>query len=126
ADLLASNEYLNRFPGTGGYLGWMNHLYHDVLGRPPDDAGAGNYYQGLVQGKYTMHDVAMNVLLSDEGLAKLLAQDYTQLLDRPARAADKAHIGSWVQQMQAGVPEQLVIASIIGGPGQEFFNKVLP
>jgi hypothetical protein len=116
ATLLGSPEYFqNRGGGTN--TGFLTALYTDVLGRPADAGGLAYYNQILAAG-VARTSVALSILLSSEGLQRLVQGFYQQYL---GRAADSGGLAHWVSTLQAGIREEQVVAVIVGS--DEYFQR---
>jgi hypothetical protein len=128
AMILSSPEYFLKHGSTTA--GLMKGIYQDVLGRTAQgDAGAAKDLARLNQGQATAMQIAMEVLLSDEGETDLVLNDYTTILNRAADASSPTElqsIQSRVRALQAGLPEPLLAASFLGDPMQEFYSSVVP
>jgi hypothetical protein len=128
AMFMASPEYLLNHGGTNA--GLVEGIYQDVLGRTAQGDGAAALdVARLDQGLASAMQIATEVLLSNEGETDLVAHDYMVILNRDAGLAvppESQSIQAWVQALQAGLPEPLLTASIIGNPYQEFYNSTLP
>src|SRR5206468_1914228 len=121
---LASPEYFSKRAG-GSNATFVDALYHDALGRSSaGDPGAAAMVAALDNGSATRDQAAFNVLLSDEGTRFTVVGEYVQFLDRQPGATDESHIQSLAQGLRNGIPEGIIVASIIGDQSQEFFNKV--
>jgi hypothetical protein len=124
---LMSDEYqrLNAGPDNTAYV---TAIYRDTFGRGiSGDPGAAAYIQQLNAGTTTRSQVSLDILLSDEYARVQAFNDYRTLLDRePNTSADFTYIEYLVQQMQGGLPEEVMHANIIGDPQQEFYSKTVP
>ncbi len=67
ASLLGSNEYFRRY-GGGTDRGWVDAVYHDVLGRAPEDAGRRYFVDQLAAG-VPREPLASAILVSREATA---------------------------------------------------------
>jgi hypothetical protein len=122
--MVLSPEFTQKYATNSAFV---QGLYLHALGRTAEgDPGAANLVQQLDGGAMTRLQVAQTVLLSGEHETDLVAGWFEQFLDRPVNAVDAAHVQTLAQGLQLGVPETWIVASIIGDPSQEFFNKVLP
>ena len=118
AAIAGSPEYFqNRGGGTNA--GFLNALFQDVLGRPPDPAGFNLFMQDLAQG-VSRTAVAAAMLASTEYQKDLITAFYEQLLDR---SPDSGGLNTWLQKLQSGQTDQQVMAGMIGDAGNEYFNK---
>jgi hypothetical protein len=84
--VLGSGEYLST-RGGGTVHGFLDAVYHDVLGRPIDPAAESFFTAALSSGK-THADVALAVLTSSEARQGLVAALHKQFLHRVATAAE--------------------------------------
>jgi sugar lactone lactonase YvrE len=110
--IVTSPEFLN-IQGGGTYQGFLNALYQDALGRAIDSSGQQSFGNG------TPAATAAAVLSSNEYHTDLVIQDYANLLDRGVDPADQA----WINELNMGIRDEVVIASIISDPGGEYYNK---
>jgi hypothetical protein len=118
AQLAGSAEY---FANRGGSTnqGFLQALYPDVLGRPPDTNGL-NTFLGQLAAGVTRQQVAMQLLTSTE-YRQNLVQGYYQLL--LGRAADPGGLQTFVTQLQQGATDESVIVSLAGST--EYFANVV-
>jgi hypothetical protein len=118
--ITGSDEYLaNAGCSTDA---WLGALYHDVLGRAADGLGQSFAGQLLAAGD-SRAQVAASLLGSDEYRQDLLQQDCQHYLGRPLDDAGRA---AWLGALRQGASDDAVLALILGGPGQEFFNRTAP
>jgi hypothetical protein len=124
---LTSPEYA-QWHGGSDNAGFVEGLYQSCLGRSAaGDVSAASYVQLLNAGMITRTQVAQAVLLSTECETNQVIGWYEDFLGRtPSTAGDLANVRLYAQALQEGIPEAGLIASMLGGPGQEYFNKALP
>jgi hypothetical protein len=104
ASLLGSEEYFqNR--GGGTQDGFLNALYHDLLGRAPT-AGERALFGGA-----SRMQVAAQVLASNE-YRTLLIQSYFQMF--LGRAPTSAELSAFLAMFGAGASDEAVAAAILG------------
>jgi hypothetical protein len=127
ATILASQEYLadHRLPpapGQSPYLGFVQALYQQVLGRAGSPSEWSIWTRALDSGSLTPGQVAMNFLTSQEyetdlvnggpfHYAPMWEGFYPEFL---RRAADPTGLAGWVAALRSGVSDQAVLASILG------------
>jgi hypothetical protein len=120
AAIVGSNEYFQRAGGTNA--GWLEQVYHDLLGRSRD-AGSQGFLNALNQGRPRAAIVAA-IQASGEYESRLVNTTYVALLNRPA-ASGEANLwfGLLSSAPVAGTPsplEQFETAVITSG---EYFQK---
>jgi YD repeat-containing protein len=120
AFFISSPEYFQTRSG-GTNAGFLAALYHDVLGRPVDPAGAG--WGSLLTlpvnpflVRFLRTEVASGVLNSPEAQSDLVKGYYLRFLRRPA---EPTGLNGWVGALQAGMPDQQIIAGFIGSAEYE-------
>jgi hypothetical protein len=129
ADILVSLEYqadhrLAPAPGQSPYLGFVQGLYQQVLGRPGSAAEWASWTTALDSGQLTPVQAALGFLTSREYNADLVNGGplqyaplwegfYPELLHR---AADPTGLAGWVAALQNHVTDQAVLAGILGSP----------
>jgi len=114
AGLLGSMEYfINRGGGTNA--GFVQALYNDVLGRSAGPAEVAYWVNELAT--RSRANVAMGFLVSDEYRLKVIANMYTTYLRRPI---DNDGAQYWLQRMKQGVPQESILAGILGS--LEYYN----
>jgi hypothetical protein len=127
ADILASPEYLasHRLPPSPGqslYLGFVQALYRQILGRPGSSAEWAMWTRALDGGSVTPEQAARAFLTSREyetalvnggpfNSAPMWEGFYPEFLHRPA---DPAGLAAWVAALQNGMSDQTVLAAILG------------
>jgi hypothetical protein len=116
--ILASPEYLQDAGGTNA--GFVAALYHDILHRPADAAGAASWQAGLLAGM-TRDQVADAILHSPEADALTVQEFFQAYLHRPADPQGLATFGGL---LQSGGTSDQVRADILGSP--EYFNESHP
>jgi hypothetical protein len=113
ASFTSSAEYYQQAGGSD--QGWVDALYHDMLGRSPDAAGEANWLQALASGG-SHFNVAFAVATSVEHESIVVAADYQRYLGRNANTAE---VSSWVNQLQHGMSSEEVAAAFVAS--QEFY-----
>jgi hypothetical protein len=105
--MLGSSEY---YFGRGGgtSFGFLNALYHDVLGRPLDNAGT-VFWGGLLAAGMDRAALALQMLQSFDAEAVVVQTYHLNLLHRPADSAGQAF---WVGLLQQGFPDEYVAAAL--------------
>jgi hypothetical protein len=129
ADILASPEYfadhrLTPAPGQSPYLGFVQGLYREVLGRSGSSAEWAPWTTALDSGRLTAEQAALQFLtaleydtdLVDGGpvhYAPMWQGFYSGFLHR---AAEPAGLSGWVGALQGGMSDQAVLAGTLGSP----------
>src|SRR5262249_33482109 len=103
AGFAGSAEYYQRAGGTD--QAWLNALYHDLLGRGADDAGASQWLQGLASG-ISRTSIAYGFATSAERESMMIIHDYQQLLGRTPAAFELA---SWETAFQNGMTDEQIV-----------------
>ncbi len=106
--LVSSAEYFVDQGGTD--LGYVTGLYEDVLNRAPGKSEL-IPWQAAFDAGASRFGVAVGFLTSQEYRTDLVQDDYTTFL---LRAADPLGLTTWVDALNAGYTDQLVLASIFG------------
>lgn len=109
AVLLGSAEYFQQ-RGGGTVAGFLDALWHDVLGRSVDPAG-GLAATRLLAGGASRTAVATAVLTSLEGQQHRVSTYFQQFVHR---AADASGLAAWVNALHLGARDEQVIAGILG------------
>jgi hypothetical protein len=110
AAFLGSNEF---FADHGSAVNsWMDAVYKHVLGRPVEPAGLA-FWSAELQAGMPRETVALDILLSPEGLGRLVTAAYQNLL---GRAPDPAGLSGWVAQLQEGLAPSEFLADLAGSP----------
>jgi Domain of unknown function (DUF4214) len=118
---MLSPEYASKHGGADN-AAFVQGVYVDALGRTAvGDAGAVAYAAALNAGTMTRFQVVTAVLLSGEYETDQVTGWYQQWLARAVATPDMPYVEHLAQQLQQGVPEVVVIASILGDPQQEFY-----
>ncbi len=114
AGLLGSMEYfINRGGGTNA--GFVQALYNDVLGRSAGPSEVAFWVNTLAT--RSRAEVAMGFLVSDEYRLKVISNMYITFLRRPI---DNDGAQYWLQRMKQGVPQEAILAGILGS--LEYYN----
>jgi streptogramin lyase len=117
ANILGSQEYFVRKGGTNA--GFLTAVYQDVLNRPIDPAGATFWNRMLTNDASSRTTVALAILQSSESDQLEVQTIYLQFLHRPA---DAGGLATFVQALQSGTPNEVVIAAVIGS--DEYFGRL--
>jgi hypothetical protein len=115
ASFLGSPEYIANHGGTGS--AWVQGMYHDLLGRSPDQAGLKFWDNALANGAQPQA-VALGFAASPEREGQRVAKDYLAYLGRPASASE---INYWVGQFAQGVRNETLVANFVSAP--EYFQN---
>jgi Domain of unknown function (DUF4214) len=115
--VLGSGEYLTT-QGGGTVHGFLNALYHDVLGRAIDPAAESAFTTALSTGK-TRVEVALTVLTSNEARQKVVAALYERLLHRAAAAGE---VQTGTSLLANGGTDEDIAAQLVGS--SEYFAMV--
>jgi uncharacterized secreted protein with C-terminal beta-propeller domain len=116
AVILGSPEY---FHHAGGSVGtFLKVLYHDVLERAVDPAGASSLGAALT-GSLTTRQVAALVLASPEAENDVVQSLYQLAFER---SADPNGLYTYTNALGHGISEEAVMASLFGS--QEYMNRV--
>ncbi len=83
--ILSSDEYINL---VGGQSSYVDALYLELLGRPPEPEGLAFWNSKLEQGEPRQF-VVLAIYRSDEGLANRASSYYEDFLGRPATDAER-------------------------------------
>ena len=106
-----SDEY---FAAAGNDIdAYVTAVYHDVLSRSPDDAGAA-YWASQLRGGTNRMAVTNSVLGSDEAVHRLVASLYQHFLQRDP---DGPGADYWTTRIQAGTSE-LDLAALLAGSAE--------
>jgi hypothetical protein len=116
--ILGSSEYF--LDAGSSNQGFLDSLYHDVLGRPIDAAGISAFLP-LLTGGTPRTQIANQVLNSTESHQRLIDGYYQQYLHRPA---DPAAINSFLPILNGGANDPAVIVPILSS--NEYFQNALP
>src|SRR5262249_46107544 len=98
--------------GGGSNAGFLDALYHDVLGRQTDATGRRIFGQALSAGARP-EDVAAAVFTSRESNERLMESLYPRYLGRPADLFGQA---AFVDVLQQGVSQEEVLLAILSSP----------
>jgi hypothetical protein len=113
--IIGSAEYFQLHGGTND--GFLNGVYQDVLNRALDASGAQSWGAQLASGT-TPATVAKAILASAESDTDEVQSLYGQFLHRPA---DASGLTGFTAALQQGVPNEIVIANIVGS--DEYFGR---
>jgi hypothetical protein len=114
AGFIGSPEFFQHSGGTN--KSWVDAMYLDLLGRPPDTAGE-NYWVGQLAAGANRAAVAYGFAASLEREAERVQEDYLKYLGR--RASD-AEVSYWVTQFKNGLTNEDVVTGFVGSA--EYFN----
>jgi hypothetical protein len=111
AQLLGSAEYISR-QGGGTAAGFLDALYHDVLGRPLDPVGARGWGRWLAQGAppAAVAAAVLGSLESDVGEVDGLYRRYLH------RQADPVGLLLLTEALQQGVTNETAAVILLGCP----------
>jgi hypothetical protein len=107
ASFLSSPEFYLRAGSSN--KAWVDALYLDLLGRPADLSGESHWLQQLAAG-FSLHDVALDIVNSQEHERLVVQADYQQYLGRTGGGSEVAY---WVNTMQQGATETQVLANFL-------------
>ncbi len=83
------------------------------------DTQAEQYFEQLLTNGVSRETVALDVLQSVEADQEVVQGDYQDYLGRPA---DEAGLTYWVDQLQQGLRERVMLSTVLGS--DEFFSKL--
>jgi fibronectin type 3 domain-containing protein len=110
AGFIGSPEYVADHGGSGA--GWVVGLYHDLLGRDPDQPGLAGWLNALGSGM-SPAAIALGFAAGPEREAQRVMADYRNLL---GRTASPAEVAGWVSAFEHGWTNEDLIASFVGSP----------
>ena len=113
--MLGSAEYFHHAGGTNA--AFLNSLYHDVLGRAIDPAGATDWGKNLSLGLST-GQVAAYVLNSDEAVNDAVQALYEESLHR---ATDPGGAAGFTAALRSGFSQEAVLAMVMAS--DEYFHR---
>jgi hypothetical protein len=125
--IISSQEYFIR-RGGGTASGFLQAVYQDVLGRPPDFAGLAFWNQILANGESDEDEppssakrrqVTASILMSPEATQDQVQIWYSQFL---GRAADPVGTIALSRALQQGLADEQAIAVLVGS--QEYLSRV--
>jgi hypothetical protein len=114
---LTSPEYTGAHPGSAAFL---DGLYTDVLGRPPDEAGLTAWQQAAAQGA-SRAELAEGFLTSEEADRNLLDTYYQRFLGRQPDPSGQA---GWLALLETGSNSPAAVSQAILA-SDEFFAGAL-
>lgn len=123
AELYGSAEYFFT-RGGGSDAGFVQALYEDALGRPPDAAGAAHYAARLAGGQ-SRAAVARELLGSDEACQRMVTDLFAACLHRTPDAGGLAyytaalHAGATVQDVRAALLASTECWGAVQAPGDD-------
>jgi hypothetical protein len=106
--LISSQEYLNRAGGTNE--GFVEAVYHDILGRTVDDSGRAFDMQMMSQGS-SRQQLAMALFSSQEYCQNTVNSIYGRFLGRQADASGMTLFSNFFRQ---GMRQEEIIAALMG------------
>jgi hypothetical protein len=115
ANFIGSAEYIANHGGTGA--AWVQGLYQDLLGRPPDNAGLQGWLNRLNSGMKP-YDIAYGFAASAEREAIRIRADYVTLL---GREPSQEEVNAWTNVFLSGVSNETVVAGFVGS--REYYNN---
>jgi hypothetical protein len=122
-NFMLSPEYAATHGGADN-AAFVEGVYSDALRRTAaGDPGAARCVAALNAGIWSRAEVVAGVLLSDEFEIGQVMGWYQQFLGRTIAGPDTPHVQYLVHQLQAGTPEVVIIASLMGDPQQEYFTS---
>jgi hypothetical protein len=121
AAILGSQEYYDRAlqhsgPDPLGAHHFLNAIYEDVLGRPPDESGASAFSDLLLSG-VDRSAVAGALLVSSEAYQHEVQSVYRTYLGRDA---DPDGLKRFTNALDQGAPREAIVAAILGS--QEYLQ----
>jgi hypothetical protein len=105
--IAGSDEYFQKAGGTNDE--WLEQLYHDMLGRAPDQGGEAAWMHSLAAGA-TRQQVASLIDTSAEREAIVVGTYYQNYLGRSGSSGEIAY---WVSTLQAGATQEQVATNIL-------------
>jgi hypothetical protein len=114
AAFLTSAEYVQTHGNTAE--GWLRGVYHDVLGRAPDDAGLA-YWQKALQSGVPAQTAALDIVTSPESAARVVRAAYQSVL---GHAPDAQALALWQTALGQGLQPSQLLADLAASP--EFLN----
>jgi hypothetical protein len=112
---IGSPEFYAHAGGTN--QAWVDALYHNLLGRAPDQAGETSWLQALAGGT-SRAAVALGFATSAEAEGDVIRADYQHYLGRTATEAEEA---AWVRAFASGTTNEQVVAGFVGSV--EYYNS---
>jgi hypothetical protein len=106
--LTGSQEYFDLHGDSNE--AFLQAVYEDALGRQADPGGLAGFGQALAGGM-TRNQAVSSILASAEYQGDLVQADFQALLGRQAGATEQA---LFVNQLQHGVSDQLLLAQVLG------------
>ena len=107
ANFIASNEFFAHSGGTN--VLWVDAMYNDLLGRPPDAQGEAFWVTQLALGA-SRYSVAFGIANSLEREAQTIGGYYVHYLGRPA---DQTGLNYWLTQFALGATNESVITGLV-------------
>jgi len=117
AGFIGADEFFTHAGGTNRL--WVDALYEDLLGRPPDAQGEAFWVAQLAAGA-GRSNVAQGFVDSPEREAIRITQDYVDFL---GRSPSPAEVDAWVQQFENGVTNEDVVTGFVAS--DEYYLRVL-
>lgn len=115
ANFIASTEFYIHAGGTNKL--WVDAMYADLLGRPPDAAGEAFWIQQLAAG-VSRYSVAYGFAASLERERQRIIDDYMHYL---GRQPDLAGLNFWLNQFAQGVSNENLITGIVSS--DEYYQQ---
>jgi sugar lactone lactonase YvrE/subtilisin-like proprotein convertase family protein len=117
ASLVGSNEFFANHGGTNNL--WASAAVSAILGRPADTASI-NYVLSVLAATGSRVQAAFALTQTTEYRNNLVIGYYHTLLGRTGTIPPD-QVSVWVQQLQAGLTDEMVMASFVGS--NEYFLK---
>ncbi|HET6880071.1 MAG TPA: TIGR03118 family protein [Pirellulales bacterium] len=115
AGFIGSPEFYAHAGGTD--KAWVDAMYQDLLGRPPDPSGEGYWLQQLANGT-SRAAVAYGFAASQERESQRITDDYMHYL---GRQPDSQGVSYWLAQFANGVTNEDLITGFVAS--DEYFSK---
>jgi hypothetical protein len=115
AGFIGSPEYYNKAGGTD--KAWVDQMYTDLLGRPPDSAGE-NFWITQLQNHVARSTVALGFTASVERAKLRIQATYQRYL---GRSADADGLNFWVSAFAHGATNEDIVTGFISS--DEFFKQ---
>lgn len=123
ATIIGAQEYFSKAGGTN--QAFLSKAYQDLLGRDPD-ASSQAHLTALQNGTKSRAQVAFDIMSSEEGRNRYVAQNYVTYLNRQPTAGDLTYWRGVVSQPHAGAgqasPQEVFLGGLIGS-GEYFANR---
>lgn len=107
---IGSPEYIANHGGNKSE--WVKGMYHDLLGREPEDAGL-HYWEDRLAGGTPEDQVAAGFAASPERESQRIRHDYETHL---GRTPDDSEVEYWTDRFRHGARSEDILAGLIGSP----------